>query len=56
MLPDSLCLDRKATKEYILTKERWLKENPVIYTLENKHGTQKSRSSAHDDPFQLADV
>lgn len=34
----------------------WTKGNPVIYTLENRHGTQKSRSSSNDDPFQLADV
>lgn len=34
----------------------WTKGNPVVYTLENRHGTQKSRSSSNDDPFQLADV
>ena len=51
MLPDSLCFDPKPPKNTF-----WTKGNPVIYTLENKHGTQKSRSSSNDDPFQLADV
>lgn len=45
-----------ATKKTHSEKERWLKEHPVIHALENKNGTQKSRSSSKDVPFQLADV